>query len=68
MWVFMYELVLFGRFVLNGEIVGGSIGIDNGFIIEIFRRDIKGEEVIVFKSEIILLGLIDIYVYLRDFE
>lgn len=64
----MYELVLFGRFVLNGEIVGGSIGIDNGFIIEIFRRDIKGEEVIVFKSEIILLGLIDIYVYLRDFE
>jgi dihydroorotase len=64
----MHELVLSGRFVLNGEIVEGSIGIDNGLITEISRRDIKGEEVIAFKSEIILPGLIDTHVHLRDFE
>jgi dihydroorotase len=64
----MHELVLSGRFVLGGDIVTGSVGIDSGRITKISRRELKGESILRFERELILPGLLDTHVHLRDFE
>ncbi len=64
----MHELVLTGKFTLKGEVVRGSIGIDEGRISAIYARKIPGEETIDLSRYLILPGLIDTHVHLRDFE
>ncbi|WP_456367553.1 dihydroorotase [Thermococcus sp.] len=64
----MHELVLKGKFLLDGKVLEGSIGVDSGLISRISLRDLKGERNIRFERELILPGLIDTHVHLRDFN
>ncbi|EEB73492.1 dihydroorotase [Thermococcus sp. AM4] len=64
----MYELVLVGKFTLNGKVVKGSIGIDESRISAIYTHEIQGEKTIDLSRYLILPGLIDTHVHLRDFE
>ncbi|WP_297500986.1 dihydroorotase [Thermococcus sp.] len=64
----MHELVLKGKFLFHGEVLEGSVGVDRGRIARISRLPLKGEETIELKSAIVLPGLIDTHVHLRDFR
>ncbi|CAB50657.1 dihydroorotase [Pyrococcus abyssi] len=63
------ELVLVGKFLYNGRIIDGSIGVKDGKITKFSLRELKGDNKIkVEKGKIILPGLIDVHVHLRDFN
>ncbi len=65
----MEELVIHGRFILDGEVVTGYIGISNGKISRLSKTPLSGEKRIKLKShEILLPGMIDVHVHLRDFN
>ncbi|MCD6373296.1 MAG: amidohydrolase family protein, partial [Thermococcus sp.] len=65
----MYELVLTGKIVLKGHLIEGSIGVENGLIKRLSPGTLKGEVMITLKRrELVLPGLIDTHVHLRDFE
>ncbi|WP_297470018.1 dihydroorotase [Thermococcus sp.] len=64
----MHELVLRGRFVVDGRIVDGSIGIDGGRISKIAVGTLQGERKLELPGFLILPGLIDTHVHLRGFE
>ena len=65
----MHELVLKGKFVIGRRIVEGSIGVNGGLITEISLKELKGESVIrLQRDQLLLPGLIDTHVHLRDFE
>ncbi|AFN04387.1 dihydroorotase [Pyrococcus furiosus DSM 3638] len=63
------EVVLEGKFLLDKRTIEGYIGIEDGKISKISLREIKGDHKIkVDKGKVILPGLIDVHVHLRDFE
>ncbi|WP_297507708.1 dihydroorotase [Thermococcus sp.] len=64
----MYELVLKGKFLFRGMVFEGSVGVNEGKIERISRLPLKGGETIELKSAIVLPGLIDTHVHLRDFK
>ena len=65
----MYELVLKGKFVSSGKLIEGSVGIEDGVIGGISSGPLEGEAVISLgRGQILLPGLIDTHVHLRDFE
>ncbi|AFL95122.1 dihydroorotase [Thermococcus cleftensis] len=65
----MYDLVLKGRFLTGGKLIEGSIGVSGGRILRVSRGDLKGEEIIqIGRGKVVLPGLIDVHVHLRDFE
>lgn len=65
----MYELVLKGKFFIENQVINGYLGVDNGKIAEFSKGPLKGEEVIETKAhEIIMPGMIDVHVHLRDFS
>ncbi len=65
----MEDLVIEGRFLFEGKITQGQVGIRNGRISDIKKTGLKGEKTLVLKSgQILLPGLIDVHVHLRDFE
>ncbi|WP_457751480.1 dihydroorotase [Thermococcus sp.] len=65
----MYDLILAGKFVSNGRIFNGNIGIEGGKIQKISSHDLSGETKIrTGNDKLILPGLIDTHVHLRDFE
>ncbi|NJE08228.1 dihydroorotase [Thermococcus sp. M39] len=65
----MYELVLKGKFFIENQVVNGYIGVDNGKITKFSKSPLKGEEIIETKvHEVIMPGMIDVHVHLRDFN
>lgn len=65
----MYDLVLKGKLLKGGKLIEGSIGVLDGKIVEISRRELKGEVTIKIQGKgVVLPGLIDTHVHLRDFE
>ncbi|CAI1492512.1 Dihydroorotase [Thermococcus nautili] len=64
----MHELVLKGKFILRGESFDGSVGIDNGRISKISVQELRGEKELDLSGYLILPGLMDTHVHLRDFE
>lgn len=65
----MYDLVLNGKFLKDGKLIEGSIGILNGKISRISLGELKGEETLkIGRGQVILPGMIDIHVHLRDFR
>ena len=64
----MYERVLRGKFILGGKILRGSVGIEDGRIARISSGELAGYEVVTLNKVLILPGLIDTHVHLRDFE
>lgn len=65
----MYETVMEGKLILSGRIFEGYIGITEGRIAKFSKGEIKGERYIkAGEHEIILPGMIDVHVHLRDFE
>jgi len=64
----MYETVIKGKLILSGRVLDGYIGIEDGKIARFSKGEIKGENCIKTKShEIVLPGMIDVHVHLRDF-
>jgi dihydroorotase len=64
----MHELVIKGRFLTSKGVFWGSIGADKGKITEISKGELSGERVISPGSNTLILpGLIDTHVHLRDF-
>ncbi|NJD98802.1 dihydroorotase [Thermococcus sp. LS1] len=65
----MYDLVLKGKLLKDGKLIEGSIGILDGRISRISRGDLRGEDVLqIDRGKVILPGLIDVHVHLRDFR
>lgn len=65
----MYDLVLKGKLLKDGKVIEGSIGILDGKISRISLGELKGEEKIkIGRGNLILPGLIDVHVHLRDFK
>ena len=64
----MYELVLKGKFVTKTRIIEGYLGVKGGKIANLSKHDIEGETVVDLRGYLILPGLIDTHVHLRDFE
>lgn len=65
----MENLVITGKLLLDGRIVEGSVGVQNGKISSIKRGELKGEERIKLRpGQVLLPGLIDVHVHLRDFN
>ncbi|NJE42980.1 dihydroorotase [Thermococcus sp. GR6] len=65
----MYDLVLKGKLLKDGKLIEGNIGILDGRISRISRSDLRGEDVLqIDRGRIILPGLIDVHVHLRDFR
>ncbi len=65
----MYDLVLKGRFMTGKKLIEGSIGISDGKISRISIGELEGEEEIkIGRGKVILPGLIDVHVHLRDFR
>ncbi|RLF92284.1 dihydroorotase [Thermococci archaeon] len=63
------EMVIAGKFLLNERIFDGYIGIEDGKISKFSLGKLKGDsEIKAGKGQIILPGLIDVHVHLRDFE
>ncbi|NJF25691.1 dihydroorotase [Thermococcus sp. Bubb.Bath] len=64
----MHELVIRGRFLTSEGVFWRSLGIDRGGITEISKGELPGERVIAPQKEALILpGLIDTHVHLRDF-
>ncbi|WP_297091112.1 dihydroorotase [Thermococcus sp.] len=65
----MYDLVLKGKFLKGRKLIDGSIAVLDGKISRISIGELKGEETIKIESGgVILPGLIDVHVHLRDFR
>ncbi|AJC71681.1 dihydroorotase [Thermococcus guaymasensis DSM 11113] len=64
----MHELVLKGKFVFGGKLIHGSVGIDGGIISAITTHEIPGGRKINLSRYLILPGLIDTHVHLRDLK
>ena len=64
----MYDLVLKGRFLKGRKLIEGSIGVLDGKISRISLGELRGKETIKITQGIILPGLIDVHVHLRDFN
>jgi len=65
----MYDLVLKGKFLTGRKLMEGSVGISDGKIARLSTGELKGEEVVEIERErIILPGLMDTHVHIRDFE
>ncbi|NJE62479.1 dihydroorotase [Thermococcus sp. 21S7] len=65
----MYDLVIKGKFLKDRKLMEGSIGILEGKISRIYLGELQGEEKIkIDRGKVILPGLIDVHVHLRDFE
>ncbi len=65
----MHGLVLKGKFFIENQVVNGYIGVDNGKITKFSKSPLNGEEVIETKThEVIMPGIIDVHVHLRDFS
>ncbi|ASJ10242.1 dihydroorotase [Thermococcus sp. P6] len=65
----MYDLVLKGRFLKDGGLTEGSVGVLDGRISRISRGGLKGERLIeIGNGQVLLPGLIDVHVHLRDFR
>ncbi|NJE05614.1 dihydroorotase [Thermococcus sp. M36] len=65
----MYDLVLKGKFMKGKKLIEGSIGVSDGKIFRISTGELKGEKVLqIGHGKVILPGLIDTHVHLRDFE
>ncbi|ASJ06307.1 dihydroorotase [Thermococcus pacificus] len=65
----MYDLVLKGKFLMGKKLMEGSIGVSEGKISRISIGELEGEEVIqIGRGKVILPGLIDTHVHLRDFD
>ncbi|NJE76804.1 dihydroorotase [Thermococcus sp. ES12] len=65
----MYDFVLRGRLLKDGKVIEGSVGVLDGKISRISLGELKGEEEIkIGRGNIILPGLIDVHVHLRDFK
>ncbi|NJE00363.1 dihydroorotase [Thermococcus sp. JdF3] len=65
----MYDLVLKGKFLTGGKLIEGSIGVSGGRILRVSTGELKGEETIqIGRGKVILPGLIDVHVHLRDFD
>ncbi len=67
----MYDLVLKGKFLKNGKLVEGNIGgVSDGRIVRLSTGELKGEETLRtgLGGKVILPGLIDVHVHLRDFR
>ncbi|AEC51761.1 dihydroorotase [Pyrococcus sp. NA2] len=63
------DLVISGKFLFHEKIIDGSIGIEFGKITKFSMRELKGDNVIkTEKNQLILPGLIDVHVHLRDFN
>ncbi len=69
MRVLMEDLVIQGRFILDGEVVTGYIGISGGKINRFSKAPLPGRNIIKLRChEILLPGMIDVHVHLRDFN
>ncbi|WP_324734880.1 dihydroorotase [Thermococcus sp. SY098] len=65
----MHELVLKGKFFVEKHVINGYIGVDNGKITKFSKKPLNGEKIIETKAhEIIMPGIIDVHVHLRDFN
>ncbi|WP_297488474.1 dihydroorotase [Thermococcus sp.] len=65
----MHELVIEGRFFYFGKLIKGGIAVDEKKISAISTGSLKGERTVrLRRKEILLPGLIDTHVHLRDFE
>ncbi len=64
----MHDLVLKGRFIIGGHVLKGSIGVDGAKISRIALHDLNGRKTLDLRDHIVLPGLIDTHVHLRDFE
>ncbi|NJE11080.1 dihydroorotase [Thermococcus sp. MAR1] len=65
----MYDLVLKGKLLKDGKVIEGSVGILGGKISRISLGELEGEERIkIGRGNLILPGLIDVHVHLRDFD
>lgn len=65
----MYDLVLKGKFLKNGKLIEGNIGVSDGRIVRLSTGELKGEETLrTGPGKVILPGLIDVHVHLRDFR
>ncbi|AEK73186.1 dihydroorotase [Thermococcus sp. 4557] len=65
----MYDLVLKGKFLTGGKLIEGSIGVSDGKILRVSTGELRGEETIqIGRGKVILPGLIDVHVHLRDFD
>jgi len=59
----MYELVLKGKFVSNGKLIEGSVGVEDGLIRKISTGPLEGEAVISLgRGQIFLPSIIDTHV------
>lgn len=61
----MYELVIEGRAYVKGSIANWCIGIEDGKIAAI-AKNLRGDEQLKFKDQIIFPGAIDPHVHFRD--
>ncbi|NJE30238.1 dihydroorotase [Thermococcus sp. 18S1] len=65
----MYDLVLKGKLLTGGKLIEGSIGVSDGKILRVSKGELRGEETIqIGRGKVILPGLIDVHVHLRDFD
>lgn len=65
----MHELVIAGRFFTGEKTFEGSVGIDSGKIRAISTSILKGEEILKLDKRLMILpGLVDVHVHLRDFN
>lgn len=65
----MFERVLYGKILFKGRIINGSVGIEAGRIARIALGELKGdEELRLSRREVLLPGIVDVHVHLRDFE
>ncbi len=62
-------MVLYGKVAFRGRILTGSIGVEKGRIARIALGELKGEETLRLpRGQVLLPGLVDVHVHLRDFE
>jgi dihydroorotase len=65
----VYDVVFKGKFLINGNLIEGYIGISDGKIAKFSKAKLKGEEIFRTQThEVILPGMIDVHVHLRDFN
>ncbi|AEH25250.1 dihydroorotase [Pyrococcus yayanosii] len=65
----MFDLVFVGKFPYNGQVVEGSVAIEEGKIVRFSKGELKGEKILrLGRGQVLLPGMIDVHVHLRDFE